>query len=374
MVGLPYKFRTAAATLAFVIHSSQTNDHTPTAAALTAEAMRRRPLGLVAMMLAFLMVAASCGTDDSETVTIYSGRTENLIGPILEDFTEATGIKVDVRYDQSANLALLIQEEGDQTPADVFLSQSPGAVDFLDGAGRLAVLPDTLLGLVPADVRDDDGRWVGFSGRQRVLVYNQDLVSADDLPSSVFELTDAAWDGRLGIAPSNGSFQDFVTAMRSQIGDDATREWLEGLAANDVTTYPNNTAIVAAIGRGEIDAGLVNHYYNFRFLDEDPNHRGLNHQFATNDPGSLLIVTGAAIIEGTDNPDAATQVIEWLLQADAQRYFADETFEYPLASGVEPSGNLPPAEFAGVGGIDLSNIEGGLERTRELISEAGLEG
>ncbi len=371
MISIPYNFRTAHATLAAVINISRADQRPQTAKT----APRLRPLGLVAIVLSFLLLAAACGgSDDDATVTIYSGRTENLIGPILESFEAETGINVEVRYDQSSNLALLIQEEGDQTPADVFLSQSPGAVDFLDGAGRLAVLPDNVLGLVSDDVRDDEGRWVGFSGRQRVLVYNQDLVASDELPSSVFELTDPAWEGRLGIAPSNGSFQDFVTAMRGQVGDDTTQVWLEGLAANSVQTYPNNNAIVAAVGRGEVDAGLVNHYYNLRFLDEDANHPGRNHQFATDDPGGILIVTGAAIIEGSDNADAAAQLIEWLLQADAQRYFADETFEYPLASGIEPSGDLPPAEFAGVGGIDLSDLEGGLESTRELISEAGLEG
>lgn len=327
-----------------------------------------------ALALTIVLAAAGCSSSDDSTVTIYSGRTENLIGPILEDFSEQTGIDVEVRYDDSANLALLIQEEGDQSPADVFLSQSPGAVDFLDSAGRLMTLSDDVLSLVSEDVRDTDGRWIGFSGRQRVMVYNQDLVSADELPPSVFDLTDPRWSGRLGIAPSNGSFQDFVTAMRSQIGDDATSAWLEGLAANDVQTYPNNNAIVAAVGRGEVDAGLVNHYYNYRFLDEDPDHPGLNHQFASDDPGSLLIVTGAAIIENSDNVTAASQLVEFLLQEDAQRYFADETFEYPLASGISPSGDLPPASFASVGGIDLTDLEGGLEGTRALIAAAGLEG
>lgn len=370
MVGILYTFRTAAGTLAVVTDTASL----PQPVRRPSIGSRFSPLGLVTIALSFLLVAAACGSSDDATVTIYSGRTENLIGPILEDFTAETGINVEVRYDQSSNLALLIQEEGDQTPADVFLSQSPGAVDFLDGAGRLATLPDDLLGLVSDSVRDNDGRWVGFSGRQRVLVYNQDLVAEGDLPSSVLELTDAAWQGRIGIAPSNGSFQDFVTGMRGQIGDEATQAWLEGLAANDVQAYPNNNAIVAAVGRGEVDAGLVNHYYNFRFIDEDANHPGRNHQFAQDDPGSLLIVTGAAIIAGTEHADEAAQLIEWLLQEDAQRYFADETFEYPLASGIEPSGNLPAAEFAGVGGLDLSSLEGGLERTQELISEAGLPG
>ena len=224
-------------------------------------------LRALTILIVCSLIAASCGSSDQASVTIYSGRTENLIGPILEDFEAETGIDVSVKYDDSSNLALLIEQEGDQTPADVFLSQSPGAVDFLDGVDRLAVLPDDLLGLVDASVRDDDGRWLGFSGRQRVLVYNKDLVDTAALPSSVFDLTSPEWNSRIGIAPSNGSFQDFVTAMRGTVGDADTLTWLEVLAANNVQTYANNSAIVAAVGRGEVDAGLVNHYYNFRFLD-----------------------------------------------------------------------------------------------------------
>ncbi|MFW2381657.1 MAG: extracellular solute-binding protein [Acidimicrobiales bacterium] len=328
----------------------------------------------LALVIALAVAATACSSSDSDTVTIYSGRTENLIQPILDDFTAETGIEVSVKYDESSNLALLIDEEGDQTPADVFLSQSPGAVDFLDSAARLDDLPDSVLAKVSESVRDEDGRWVGFSGRQRVLVYNQDSLDDDDLPSSVFDLSDPQWSGRLGIAPANGSFQDFVTAMRGTVGNDQTLAWLKSLAENDVQTYPKNSAIVAAVGRGEIDAGLVNHYYNYRALDEDPNHPGLNHQFDVDDPGNILIVTGAAIIEGSDNSDNAAKLIEFLLEEDAQRYFADETFEYPLASGVQPSRDLPPAEFSSVGGLDLGELSDGLEGTSKLIAEAGLQG
>lgn len=331
-----------------------------------------RTIGAIA--LATIVGASACSSSDEETVTIYSGRTENLIAPILADFTEETGIAVEVRYDDSLNLALLIEEEGDQTPADVFLSQSPGAIEFLDEAGRLGELSSDVLDLVPATVRDDNGHWVGFSGRQRVLVYNENQVESGELPSSVLDLTDPAWSGRIGIAPSNGSFQDFVTGMRAQVGDDVTLEWLEGLVANDVQTYSGNSAIVEAVGRGEIDAGLVNHYYNYRALDENPDHPGENHHLATDDPGSLLIVTGAAVIEGTEQSEAAEQLVEWLLGESAQRYFADETFEYPLANGIDPSASIPPATFSAVGDIDLDGFGGGLEGTRDLITQAGLEG
>jgi iron(III) transport system substrate-binding protein len=317
----------------------------------------------------------SCG-GDGEAVTIYSGRTDDLIQPILDDFEEETGIDVEVKYGQSADLALLIEEEvaAGKSDVDVFLSQSPGSVGYLDALGVLADLPADVLALVPAEVADDDGRWVGFSGRQRVLVYNTDLVDEADLPEAVSELVDPSWSGRVGLAPTNGSFQDFVTAMRVTTGDDATQAWLEGIAANDPVAYENNLAVVAGVARGEVEVGLVNHYYNHRALAEDPNQPTANHQLANDDPGSLLIVTAASIIEGTDQPEAAAQLIEFLLGEEGQHYFAAETFEYPLALGTEPPGNLPPLDFQDVSGIDFDELGGGLSGTREMIADAGLEG
>lgn len=344
--------------------------------------LSNRPTGRLSRLMRFGAVtlvgglaAASCsGGGDSQTVTIYSGRTENLISPILERFEAETGISVQVKYAQSADLALLISEEGDNVRADVFLSQSPGAVGYLEAEGKLAVLPDEVLDLVPESVRAENGRWIGFSGRQRVMVYNPDLVDESELPSSVFELTDSSWSGRLGIAPPNGSFQDFVTAMRATEGDDVTKTWLEGLAVNDVQTYPNNVAIVAAVARGDVAAGLVNHYYNYRSQAEDPDHNAINHQLAEGDPGSLLIITGAAILEGTDNSESAIALVEWLLGEESQSYFAQETYEYPLAPGIPPAAIIPEASFAGISGVDYSNLGGGLEATRTMIADTGLEG
>jgi len=341
----------------------------------------RSPRLLPAVLAGLLLVAAACGSDggsgssDAGTVTIYSGRTENLIGPILDEFAAESGLQVRVRYGQSADLAVLIEEEAaaGKVQADVFLSQSPGSIGFLEADGRLAQLPEEVLSLVPDSVRDGDGRWVGFSGRQRVMVYNPDLVAETELPSSVLELTAPAWKGRIGIAPSNGSFQDFITTMRAMEGDDATRAWLEDMVANDVVTYANNNAIVAAVARGEVDAGLVNHYYNYQFLAEDPSHPARNHQLADGDPGSTLIITGAAIPEGAANPDGAAELIAYLLGESGQRYFADETFEYPLATGMEPSGEVPPISFADAD-IDVAALGGGLTATRDMITAAGLEG
>ena len=337
--------------------------------------MRRTSLLPTDVVLAAAGALAGCGGDEPELV-VYSGRAESLIGPLLDDFTDDTGIDVEVKYGQSADLALLVDEElaAGSSAVDVFISQSPGAIGYLENNDRLAPLPQDVLDLVPATVRDDDGRWVGLSGRVRVLVYNTELVDPADLPSSVLDLVDPVWRGRIGVAPSNGSFQDFVTAMRVTEGDDVTEAFLDGLVANEPLSYANNNAIVEAVARGEVEIGLVNHYYNHRRLVEVPDSPTANHQLADGDAGALLIVSGAAVMEGTDRAEDAQRLVAWLLERQAQEYFAEETYEYPLAAGVEPAGDVPPIEFADVGGIDFSDLGDGLQATREMILAAGLDG
>ncbi len=356
-----------------------------------------RFVGLAALSV-LALAASACGSDDTssdttapvattpgeaaeqpvsnaDSITVYSGRSEELVQPIFDRFETETGIDVQVKYGDSADLALLIDEEAaaGRAEADIFLSQSPGSVGYLDGKGRLAPIAESILPVVPEQARDDDGRWIGISGRQRVLVYNTDLVDPAELPDSIFDLIDDRWTGQIGVAGGNGSFQDFVTAMRATEGEDVAIQWLNDLAALDPVPYPKNSAIVAAVGRGEIELGLVNHYYNYLALEENPDQPSANHVFAEGDPGAIFIVTAAAIIDGTDRADVANQLIEFLLSPESQRILSDDEYEYPLTIGVEPSGGLPPADFASVGVIDFEDLEGGLERTRELIADAGLE-
>ncbi|MBT8166114.1 MAG: extracellular solute-binding protein [Acidimicrobiia bacterium] len=326
----------------------------------------------LAFALVLSVVAGACSSGEA-SITVYSGRTENLIGPLLDEFTAQTGIDVAVKYGSSAELALLISEEGDRSPADVFISQSPGAVGFLVEAGLLGSLNEAVLDMVSREFRNGAGHWVGLSGRIRVLVYNSDLVAPDSLPASVFDLTDERFADRIGVAPGNGSFQDFVTAMRDIHGDDATLAWLEGLESNGAKTYANNTAIVQAVGRGEVPLGLVNHYYNLRALTEDPDVSSRNHFFAEGDVGSLLIATAAGILESSAQSGPALDLIEFLLGESAQSFFSEETLEYPLASGVAPAAGLPPLAELEAATYDFDDLGGGLERTRELIAASGLE-
>jgi iron(III) transport system substrate-binding protein len=336
----------------------------------------------VATVLASVaLVLAACGgtepaapapapEDAPGALVIYSGRNENLIAGYLEEFTAATGIAVEVRYGDTAELAIQILEEGGRSPADVYFGQDAGALGALEAAGRLAPLPDDVLALVDPRYRSRDGRWTGITGRSRNLVVNTDLVDVADLPDSVFGLTDARWSGLLGWAPQNGSFQAFVTAMRVLHGEDRARAWLEGMIANGVTPYRNNTALVEAVGRGEIGVGLTNNYYLPRFTTEDPSFPAVN-VYLPGDVGGIVNVAGAGIVDTTSRPAAAAEFIRFMLSEQIQNALGSrvDAAEFPLRIGID-STLLPPLESLGAPDIDLSRLED-LQGTLALLQEVG---
>lgn len=329
----------------------------------------RRVLVAITLLLALSLVplAGWACSDGDESITVYAGRSQNLIGPLLEQFAEDTGIDVQVRYGGSTDLALLLQEEGDRTPADVFISRSPGPIGFLAERGLLAELDDDVLGLAPSS---PSGYWVALTGRQRVLVYNKELFDPADLPTSIHELTDEEWLGRVALAPTNGSFQDFFTLFRLSDGEDVALAWLKALHDGGAPVYPNNVSIVQAVARGEIELGLVNHYYNLRIQKEDPSVLSENHRFADGDPGGVTIATAIGATASGDK-DVAQKLIRFLTSKVAQESFGQANFEYPLATGVELEGVAQPP-----GPIDLGEFDRlgtSLERTIELIREAGFE-
>jgi iron(III) transport system substrate-binding protein len=315
-----------------------------------------------------LALAASVA---AQTLTVYSGRNEAFVGPVIERFQQETGVTVEVRYAGTAELAATIFEEGRNSPADVFLAQDAGALGALAQAGLFSKLPEEILERVEPRFRNPEGLWVGVTGRARVLAYNTERVSADELPRSVFELTDERWRGRVGWAPTNGSFQAFVTAMRLVHGDDVTRDWLRGMIENGVQEYPNNSSQVEAVGRGEIDLALVNHYYLFRFLAE----RGeafpvRNHYLADADIGSMINVSGAGILVSSDQLELAERFVAYLLSTEAQQHFANAVFEYPLVEGIDTDPRLLPLAEIETPELDLSNLDD-LEGTLELLQEVG---
>lgn len=315
----------------------------------------------------------TCAAGTGEVVTIYSGRTENLIEPVLDAFACETGIEVAVRWGGSTDLALLMAEEGDRSQADVFLSRSPGPVGFLEAEGLLGSIDADVLDLVTEDNRSSTGSWIGFSGRKRVLVYNVDDIDPADLPASVFDLTDERFRGQVAIPATNGSFIDWFTVFRDQFGTEVATTWLNDMVANDARFYPNNRSIVEAAGRGEILMGLVNHYYNYQEATAAGDaHRAENHDLGDDDIGSLLIITAASITANSTNVEAANELLGYLLTPPVQQYFSNETFEYPLAEGVAPAEVLPPLTALEIGTVDFDGLGGGFEETNSIIEASGI--
>ena len=306
------------------------------------------------------------------SLVVYSGRSEELVGPIFEQFEERSGVDVQVRYGETAELAATILEEGENSPADLFFAQDPGALGALDDEGRLTKLPEEILGRVPAEFKADDGDWVGTSGRSRVVAYNTEELQEGDLPDSVFGFTDPEWEGRLGWAPTNGSFQAFVTALRVLEGEDRARQWLEDVQANDPFVYPDNLSAVEGVASGEVDVALVNHYYLFQVKEErGQDLPAANHFLDGGDPGALVLAAGAGVLDTAENPEAGREFLEFALSDEAQQYFADETYEYPLVEGVEINEELPPLSDLQSPQIDLSNLDD-LGGTLELLQETGV--
>jgi iron(III) transport system substrate-binding protein len=330
---------------------------------------------VVGTLSAILLTSvAACSGSDPAVLTVYSGRSEELIAPLIERFTDESGITVEVLYGDSASLSAQLLEEGDKSPADVFFSQAPGPLGSIDGAGLLKALPNDLASLVPAEFRATDGEWIGVSARARVLVYDPQRTPLASLPKSVLGLGEPGSDLTVGIAPTNASFQDFVSALRLDLGDDATLLFLDGLAERGVRTYANNVTIVEAVGRGEIDVGLVNHYYNLELRAQDQSLATENYYFEPGDLGSLVLISGAAILKTSDSDTEAQSFVRFLLGASSQQYFAQETYEYPLVTGIPGPAGQPPLAELGAPEFDAVQLGQELTSTLTLINEAGLVG
>ncbi len=306
---------------------------------------------------------------DPKTLTVYSGRSKSLVDPILQEFSLLTGIPIEVRYAGTSEMAATLLEEGDRSPADVFFAQDPGGLGAVKSLFQ--TLPDDIYGLSAAWASDPDQKWIGVSGRARVIVYSKENISEEDLPESIWDFTDPKWKGRIGFPPTNASFHVMVTAMRLNWGEEKTREWLEGVMANEPIFYAKNTPTVAAAGAGEIDAGFVNHYYLHRRLAEDPNFAAGNYYTPAEDAGSLVMAAGAGILASTDAQEEAERLLKFLLGVTAQQYFATSTHEYPFNPAVQPSEYLPDlGDISERFYIDLGLLDD-LPGTVQLLQEVG---
>jgi iron(III) transport system substrate-binding protein len=317
---------------------------------------------------------AACGGGGDDALVVYSGRNENLIRPLLDRFETETGIDIDVKYGDTAELLPTILEEGGNSPADVFFSQDAGALGELAGKGLLQPLPADVTGLVEERFRDERGRWVGVTGRARVIAYNTERVPADQVPQTVLSVTEPRWQGKVGYPPTNASFIAFVTSLRETVGDERTRAFLQGLKANGAKRYDNNIQTLDAVASGEVDLGLVNHYYLFNEFKERPGAPVANFYpgQAPDGEGTLINVAGAGILATSERPADAQRFVRFLLEEGAQQYFRDETTEYPLRRGVSAIPELPPLDSLRTIPIPLSQLGRDLAGTVTMLKEVGL--
>ena len=308
-------------------------------------------------------------------LVIYSGRSESLVGPIIEEFSVLTGIPVEVKYGKTGAMVSLLQEEGSKTPADVFYAQDPGGLGAV--SDMLSPMSREVCNIIPAwavapRAADNSCKWIGITGRARVLVYNPNVTAAADLPTSMEDLTDPKYKAKLVWAPTNGSFQAMVTGMRIYWGEEKTKTWLEGIVANEPIIYPKNTPQVQAAADQEIEFGMVNHYYLHRFIaDKGESFAARNHYLSNGDAGSVVLVSGAGILDVSDNKDNAERFMTFMTSKVAQQYFATQVHEYPLVTdGVTPNRLLEDMASLNKPDIDISQL-GDLENTQALLIEVG---
>ncbi|MFB7905707.1 iron ABC transporter substrate-binding protein [Kitasatospora sp. NPDC056076] len=343
-----------------------------------------RPLAGLSLAAVCALALTACGSSggtggaDSataaagQTVTVYSGQHEQTVKALTEDFTKRTGIKVELRSGDEAELANQILQEGDASPADVFYAENPPALTVLDDKGLLAkVAPDTLKS-VPAADSSGNGDWVGVSARSSAFLAGTGKAADTAPPASVLDLAKPEWKGRLGIAPGETDFAPVVTQVLKAKGEDATKQWLKGLKDN-AKVYDSNETLSAAINSGEVEGGVIDHYYFYRMRDEKGaagTHATL-HYFPKGDPGSLIDVSGAGILKHGKHQAAAQAFLGYLASAPAQTVIADSaSYEYPLVTGVQGKPELPA--LAGLGTVADPAALGDGKQALALLQDAGL--
>lgn len=340
--------------------------------------IRRRTSAFIALGA---LILGACGGSGSSTqvtvdgdltgtsITVYSGRSEALVQQLYDLFTQQTGITVNARYGDSGELAATILTEGSSSPADVFFSQDAGALGAIEDL--FAQLPTDLLSAIDSKFSANSGKWVGVSGRVRVVIYNPDLV--DVAPKTVDELINPKWKSMIGFAPTNASWQSFVTAMRVLRGEQATQTWLEAFAANNPKAYEKNAALRDAVDKGELALGLTNHYYLLEKIAAEgtANVKAKNQYMAPGDPGGLLNVAGVGILTSSKNSPSAQAFIKFLQSETAAEYLRSNTWEYVLTSGAIQAKGQPTIEELNVPALDLSDLKS-LEATQELLQKVGL--
>jgi iron(III) transport system substrate-binding protein len=304
---------------------------------------------------------------------VYSGRTRDQIDPLFAKLEEAYP-DFSIARDYASNEAQLnsLTEEGDATPADVFYTQSSGALAALKDAGMARDLPTDVVDAVPETKRDPEGQWTGASGRVRAVQFNTETWSRDELPTNIFAYAeDERFAGEISTRPNSGTFRSFIVAMLELEGEARTREWVRALLEDqDVTLYSSGSQQAEAVANGDVSVGLGNQYYAARIIGNQPD-APLDVTFTQDDPGSLFNVSGTAILEDASKPNLAAEFVRHVLAVEGQAFFVETNGEYPVVDGVSYEGPLPSLAELNPPNFDLNEL-GDLEPAIDLLREEGM--
>jgi iron(III) transport system substrate-binding protein len=325
------------------------------------------------LLLAAAASLSACGSSgssgaSSDAITVYSGQHEQTMAALVADFRRRSGVDVKLRSSDEASLANQVLREGSASPADVFVAENPPALTVLERKGLFAPVDTSTLAKAPARLNDPKHEWVAVSARSAVLAYNTDALKPSQLPSAVQDLASPAWDGKVGFAPTETDFQPLITALGRLRGASAATAWLRGLKAHG-KVYDDNEALIAAVNRGEVATGLIDHYYWYRLRDEvgtSKVHSGL-HYFGAGDAGALVDVSGAAALRSSSHAKQAQRFLAYLVSKPAQEIIAtSESYEYPVGSGVQAKRELKPFAQLTPPDISVADLGDGRSALREL--------
>jgi iron(III) transport system substrate-binding protein len=326
-------------------------------------------------VVAGALLLAGCGSSappEPVTVTLYNAQHEDLAQEWVQDFTARTGVRVEMRNGDDSELANQIVAEGAASPADVFITENSPAMSLVSDRGLFAPLEPATLEQVPPEFRSAQGDWAGIAARSTVLVYNPAQLPEAELPASILDLADPEWEGRIGIAAGGPDFQAIVSAVLALRGEDAARAWLAGLERN-ADVYQSNTAVMRAADEGEIDAGVMYHYYWYRDQAENAlqGDDARLHFFRNQDPGAFVSVSGAGVLASSDHQGDAQKFVHFLADQEGQQAMADSyALEYPLNPDVSLGHGVKPFDSLQPPAVDIASLNS--QRVVQLMQDAGL--
>jgi iron(III) transport system substrate-binding protein len=316
--------------------------------------------------------ATSTGADNKPTLTLYNAQHEDLMAEMVGAFTDQTGIEVEVRNGSDLEMANQIVQEGDGSPADVFVTENSPAMALVANNGGFAKIGEKAIAQVPAQYRPADNDWVGFAARATVLAYNTDMLGPDELPASIMDLADPKWKGKFGYSPTGADFQAIASAVVALEGEAEGKRWIEGLKANGVA-YDGNSTVMKAVNDGEVPLGVIYHYYWYQDQAEagDNSDKVKLHFLRNQDPGAFTSVSGAGVLSSSSHPAEAQQLVEFLTSEGGQQVLADSTaLEYPVASDVPANQVLEPLDSLQAPVIDPSELNS--ETVLTMMQDAGI--